>query len=155
MAAKTDTRAVLCGEGLQAVPERRWGQPILMQPLPTDLSIHHIWRQSPMTAMRTPFIIESDPFADPRSGFSAIFKRMEIYAFIFEGTPEPFNHDVITPASATIHGNTNGLCFQHIGKGHAGKLAALIGIEYLRPAMLCQGFFKPMQKSTSIVDDSR
>ena len=43
-------------------------------------------------------VVVCQPFSDPRAGFRASFKCVEVDAFIFQGPPEPLNHAIVNPA---------------------------------------------------------
>lgn len=56
---------------------------------------------------------------------AAGFKSMQINAFVFQGSPEPLNHDVVHPAPFAIHGNKDTRFLLEDGnKFSAGELTA-------------------------------
>ncbi len=79
--------------------------------------------------MRAMAIIVADPARDPGAQFSAGFESMQIYAFIFQRTPQPLNENVVHPAAAPIHADPDALGLQNPAKAGAGELTVLIGIH--------------------------
>jgi len=78
-------------------------------------------------------VIVGEPAPEARPQFAAGLEGGEIHALVLHGSPQPFNEDVIHPAAWPIHADRHLCCPQHAGKGMAGKLAALIGVEDLDP----------------------
>ena len=56
----------------------------------------------------------------------------QIHLFIFHRPPEPFNEDIVAPATLAVHADSDAVFLQHACKFGAGELAALIGIEDFR-----------------------
>jgi hypothetical protein len=114
--------------------------------------------------MRALGVVVGQPFSDPGAGFRPGFKRIEINAFIFQGSPEPLDHPVINPATFAIyyrqvickiterHGYLDIRILQRLRPFKTGELAALIsGLPYLVMA----SFKASTQKSASMLFDNR
>ncbi len=61
---------------------------------------------------------------------------MEVDLFILETPPQPFHEDVVPPPPRPIHTDLNPVVVQQPGECLARELAALIGVEDLRSAIL-------------------
>lgn len=44
-------------------------------------------------------------FSQAGQGAAKAFDHGGVNAFVFQGTPEPFDHDIVHPAAFAIHGN--------------------------------------------------
>ena len=87
-------------------------------------------RASPaQTAVRPSLVVKVDPSADAGAGFRASFVSVQVHVLVFEWAPEAFDKYVVQPAAPAVHGNADSLISQDVGKGKAGKLTALVGVE--------------------------
>src|SRR5439155_25818515 len=59
----------------------------------------------------------------------------EIDLFVFDRAPEPLDEDVVAPGALAIHADRDRVLDQQAGELGAGELAALVGVEDLRPAV--------------------
>ena len=66
----------------------------------------------------------------------------QIDAFVFQGPPQPFDHDVIHPQAPTVHGVTRSSLSGRPHELLADKTRALVRVEYFRHAIAIQGFFQ-------------
>jgi len=87
-------------------------------------------------------VIVCQPFSDPGACQRSGFKCVEIYAFIFQGPPEPLDHTVINPAAFAIHGYLYARIFQCLRPFKPGKLATLIAVHNRRLAIFADGLFQ-------------
>lgn len=75
---------------------------------------------------------------------------MEISLFILETPPQPFDEDVVPPASRPIHTDLNPVVVQEPGEFLARELTTLISIEDLRFAVpghrLLHGFHTEVRR---------
>jgi len=92
--------------------------------------------------VRTLFIVPPDPFFNAVSCFAACFKCMEIHAFVLQGPPQPFDHDVVHPAALAVHGDPDVCVFEHLGELEARELTALVRVENSGRAVRSEGFFE-------------
>jgi len=60
---------------------------------------------------------------------------LEINLLVFQAAPEALNKNIIHPASLTVHADFDTAVLQHVRKIFAGKLTALVAVEYLRCAI--------------------
>jgi hypothetical protein len=67
---------------------------------------------------------------------------VQVDMLVLHRAPESFDKDVVHPSSFAIHADLDAVCLQDAGEVLAGKLGSLIGVEDLRPAVLCNGLFK-------------
>jgi len=66
---------------------------------------------------------------------------MQVNVLVFESPPEPFDENVVLTAPPAVHADGDLVVVEDLGKGVAGELAALIGIEDLRRAISIDRFF--------------
>ena len=92
--------------------------------------------------VRAPGVVKRDPVFEPLTDLAAGFEGVQIDAFIFQGSPQPFNHDVVPTAPLAVHGDANVRLFKDVGELIAGELAALVGVENLGFAKAGQGLFE-------------
>ena len=65
---------------------------------------------------------------------------MQIYLFVFDALPKPFDKYIITPTTFAIHTDPDTVILQQPGEFQAGELATLVSIEDIRLTMLVYGF---------------
>ena len=63
---------------------------------------------------------------------------MEVDGLVLEGAPQALDENVVHAPAPAVHGD--GGVFEHGGELEAGELAAVVGIENLRPAVALEGF---------------
>jgi hypothetical protein len=78
-----------------------------------------------------------------------VLVRPQVYLFILEGAPEPFDEDVIAEATAPIHADGDAMRAKYAGEVVVGELAALIGVEDLERS-LAQRFLQGLDTKTRI-----
>ena len=61
---------------------------------------------------------------------------------MFDGTPYPFNEDVVLASAAAVHTDVDSVVLEYSGEIFAGKLGALIGVEDLWLAIAVEGFLE-------------
>ncbi len=84
--------------------------------------------------MGTLGVAEADPLADDTLGVEAIGEFVQMDRLVFERAPQPLDEDVVHAAAAAVHGDCHFGILEPAGEVEAGELAALVGIEDLRPA---------------------
>lgn len=74
-----------------------------------------------------------------------------------KAAPQSLDEDIVHPAPAPIHGDADADTLQRGGKGEAGELAFLVGVEDVGPAVaeVIASSRAATQKSASIVFDCR
>lgn len=87
-------------------------------------------------------VVEPDPLANALAGLAAAFEGVQIYTFILQGAPEPFDHHVVHPAALAVHGDADPGVLQHLQEILARELAALIRVEDFRRPMAAQRLFQ-------------
>src|SRR5439155_801662 len=92
--------------------------------------------------MRPCSIVIADPGADAGPGLASRLESMEIDAFVFERSPQPFDEHIVHPAAFAAHRDADTVALQHLGEGEARELRALVGVEDLRPAIAGDRFFQ-------------
>ena len=83
-------------------------------------------------------VVEADPLVDDTPGLEAVGKVVQIDSLVFERAPQSLDEDVVQATAPAVHRDTDTGRLQAPGKGEAGELAALIGIENLRLAVAGQ-----------------
>ena len=64
--------------------------------------------------------------------------------------PQPFNKDVIDPATLAIHADLNTFAVENTGKFNAPKLDSLIRVQGFRSAVLFQSLFQRIYAGAGI-----
>src|SRR5260370_36140046 len=100
--------------------------------------------------MWAPGIVVADPKSKSGPQFRAGLERMQVYGFVFQAAPEPFDKHIVHPTPTPVHGNANARLLQHAGESRRGELAALIGVEDVRSAKPGQGFFQRLDAELDI-----
>jgi hypothetical protein len=67
-----------------------------------------------------------------------------VYLFVFDGPPQVLDEDVVAPSPLAVHTDLDLMCRQRLDELGRGELAALIGVEYLGPAVTRQRLFASM-----------
>src|SRR4029077_13271794 len=83
--------------------------------------------------MKPTTVVEGDPVCDSCLGLAAVGIALEIDVLMLERPPQPLDEDVVHPTTAAIHGDLDPCARQRAGEGRTGELAALVGVEDLRP----------------------
>ena len=65
---------------------------------------------------------------------------MQIDALVFQAAPQPLDEHVVHPTAPAVHRDAHRRRLQQPGELRRGELAALIGVEDLRPTEACQRF---------------
>jgi len=111
----------------------------------------YLIRRLPIQAgMGSLLVEELDVTADAAPCCGDRFVSMQIDLFIFDGTPEAFDEDVVSPASLAIHADPDAFLLEPIRKRHTGELAALIGVEDLRFAVFAKSLIECLQAERHI-----
>src|SRR3982751_3954970 len=76
------------------------------------------------------------------SGVTEAGISSEVDLLVLDRSPEPLDEDVVAPGTLAVHADGDSVPGQHAGEGLAGELAALIGVEDLRPAGAGRGLFQ-------------
>ena len=66
--------------------------------------------------VRSPHVIEVYPALQSMPDFAASLEGMQIDTLVFQGAPEPLDHDIVQPAPLAIHGNLDVGVFEHLGE---------------------------------------
>ena len=90
----------------------------------------------------TLFVVKVNPATQAVVEFGTAVKRMQVEVVMFDGPPKPLDEDVVLASAAAVHADADVLVFEKLGKGRAGKLGALIGVEDLRPSVAPEGFLE-------------
>ena len=86
--------------------------------------------------MRSAGVIELEVAADLASCLCDRLVGVQVDVLVFKRTPEALNEDIVAPAALTIHADVDPFFFEPPGKGLAGELRTLIGVEDIRLAVL-------------------
>src|SRR6516162_2551628 len=87
-------------------------------------------------------IIKAEPGADADLGPGDTGTGVEVDLLVFEAAPQPLDEDVVHVAALAIPADGDRVALQGVGEIVAGELAALVGIEDLRPAVLGERFLE-------------
>src|SRR5580704_18401448 len=87
-------------------------------------------------------VIKAEPGADAGFGLGDTGIGVEVDLLVFKAAPQPLDEDVVNVAALAIHADGDRVALQGVGEIIAGELAALVGIEDLRPAVLGERFLE-------------
>src|SRR5437660_10590687 len=87
-------------------------------------------------------VVKFQPGANTGLGFGHSRISMEVDLLIFEAAPQPLDEDVVHTPALAIHADHDPVPFQGAGKVVASELAALVGIEDLRPSIARERFLE-------------
>src|SRR6202030_1119800 len=88
--------------------------------------------QALMLALR---VVKVQPGADAGLGFGYCRLSVEVHLLVFETAPRRLDEDVGHAPALAVHADRDAMPLQGAGKIVASELAALVGIEDLRPAI--------------------
>src|SRR5271168_4899315 len=88
--------------------------------------------------MRAPAVVEVQIPPERASRLADAIVGPQIDLLVFDRTPQPLDKHIVAPGAATIHADRDPVLQQKPRKGRAGEPAALVGVEYFRPAMPSQ-----------------
>src|SRR5438105_13660516 len=80
-------------------------------------------------------VVKFQPGANTGLGFGHSRISIEVDLLIFEAAPQPLDEDVVHTPALAVHADHDPLPFQGTGEVVASELAALVGINDLRPAI--------------------
>src|SRR5215472_5052792 len=83
--------------------------------------------------MKATTIVEGDPVCDSCLGLAPFGIALEVDVLILERPPQPLDEEVVHPTTSAIHGDLDPCARQCTGEGGTSELAALVGVENLRP----------------------
>src|SRR3954466_7057699 len=92
--------------------------------------------------MRSAGVVEAEIPADRGASLGDRVVSSEVDLLVLDRSPEPLDEDVVAPGTLAVHADGDPVPGQHTGEGPAGELAALIGVEDLRPAVAGQRLFQ-------------
>src|SRR5882762_5788213 len=95
-----------------------------------------------MALMLALLVVENQPSPDAGLSRSDVAIGMQVNLLVFEAAPQPLDEDVVHAAPLAIHANRDLVPPQHAGEVVAGKLAALVGVEDLRPTKASERFLE-------------
>ena len=95
-----------------------------------------------MALMLALLVVENQPSPDAGLSRGDVAIGMQVNLFVFEAAPQPLDEDVVHAAPLAIHANRDLVPPQHAGEVVAGELAALVGVEDLRPTKASERFLK-------------
>ena len=85
-----------------------------------------------MLALR---VVKVKPGANTGFGFGHCRISVQVDLLVFEAAPQPLDEDVVHAPALAVHADHDPVPFQGAGEVVASELAALVGIEDLRPAI--------------------
>src|SRR3954465_1788128 len=94
--------------------------------------------------MRSAGVVEAEIPADRGASLGDRVVSSEVDLLVLDRSPEPLDDDVVAPGTLAVHADGDPVPGQHTGEGPAGELAALIGVEDLRPPGGRPGPFQPL-----------
>ena len=90
-------------------------------------SVSHTGQQFLNGLVRTLVVVEFDEAVYSTSKFVHSVGRIEVDPFLFYGSPEAFNLDVVLAATLVVHTHLDAMACQQVLPRFCGVLAAMIG----------------------------
>jgi len=87
-------------------------------------------------------VVKGEVSGDRRARLADAVVGFQIDLLVFDAAPRPLDEHVVAPGTFAVHADGDFCIEQHTGEVDAGELAALIRVEYLRLAVLRQGFLQ-------------
>src|SRR5438552_17989519 len=87
-------------------------------------------------------VVEAEPSADAGLGFGHRRVGIEVDFLVFEAAPQPLDEDIVHAPALAVHADGDPMSLEGGGEIVAGELAALVGIEDLRPAVARERFLE-------------
>ena len=101
-----------------------------------------VWRHSTQARVPSLLIVEHQPIADVLLGLSDTVVGLEVNLLVFQAAPVALNKNIIHPTALAVHADFDAVILQRAREIFTGKLTALITVEYIRYAVVCQRFFR-------------
>src|SRR5258708_23443101 len=86
--------------------------------------------------------VEKQPSPDAGLSGGDVAIGMQVNLLVFEDPAQPLDEEVVHAAPLAIHANGDLVPAQHAGEVVAGELAALVGVEDLRPTKASERFLE-------------
>ena len=83
-------------------------------------------------------VVPIDVLGNVLFGLAHRLIRPQIDPLILDRAPDALHKDVISPSPPTIHGELDPMALNHVHERLSGELAALVGVDNLRPAKACK-----------------
>src|SRR5712672_2426655 len=110
---------------------------------PSALCFVHLPRRAiAMALMLALLVVEDQPSPDAGLSLGDAAIGVQVDLLVFEAAPQPLDEDVVHVAPLAIHANRDLVPAQHAGEVVAGELAALVGVEDLRPTKASERFLE-------------
>src|SRR5213076_3296220 len=87
-------------------------------------------------------VVEVEVTADRSARLGHAVVGPQIHLLVFDAAPQPLDEDVVAPSALAVHADGDGVLDQHASEGRAGELAALIRVEDVRLAVMCQSILQ-------------
>ena len=87
-------------------------------------------------------IVVCEPDCQVFEKLSSSFICLQVDSLVLQSPPESFDEDVVFKAPLAVQADFDIPCFEDRGESFTGKLAPLVGVEYLRGAVFEQSFFE-------------
>jgi len=95
-------------------------------------------------------VVPVEPVCKVLGKLDSSFVSLKIDSLVFQGAPESFDEYVVLEPSFAVHADLDVPGLEDGGKCFACKLASLIGIEYLRGAVLEKSFFERLDAESGV-----
>src|SRR5215210_2864116 len=100
--------------------------------------------------MGPPRIIVADPLGQAAPQFRTGLERVQVDTLVFQAAPQPLDEHVVHPTAFAVHRYPYLRIPQDLCELRRGELAALVGVENLRPAVTGQGVLQRLDAEPHI-----
>src|SRR5258708_20120688 len=98
--------------------------------------------------------VKGHPGTDAGPRLATVGVGFQMYFFIFDRAPQPFDEDVVHETAAAVHRNRDASRFKLAGECGAGELGSLVGVEDSRFAISEQSLLQRFD-AKAVVDRVR
>lgn len=112
-----------------------------------------IGRLSVKRRVSAPGVIEGQITADRCAGFADKALGSQENLLVFDRAPQAFDENIVPPGAAAVHADCDLIAKHDAGEGHAGGLAALVGVEDVGRAKARQRFLQCLDAKVRLQRD--
>ena len=112
------------------------------------VNVHSIWCVAVKRSVRPGLVVERQVAFQPLLGCADGLVRVQIDLLVFDALPESFHEHVVPPAAGAVPADLNAVLVQEPRELQARELAALIGVEDIRCAIVGHSLLDRLRTET-------
>src|SRR5262245_31286233 len=87
-------------------------------------------------------VVEVQIASDQSAGLADAVVGAQIHLLVLDAAPQPLDEHIVAPGAPAVHADGDPVFDQHASECRAGELAALVRVEDLRLAVMCQSMLQ-------------